>query len=52
MKNLKDFNIEKVAVDSIYGGKMAANTFDSDTTTAILGGGGTSNDGSDEEWDV
>lgn len=49
MKKLEDFNSEKVAIDSIYGGNVPANTFSQNTVT--IGGGGGADDGSDEDWD-
>lgn len=51
MKDLKKFEVKKIDIKSIYGGKMQAGTFDSNTVTICHGGGGGSNDGSDEEWD-
>lgn len=47
MKKLDDFNCEKVAIDSIYGGNVPSNTFDQDTVTI----GSQTLDGSDESWD-
>lgn len=51
MKKLEDFNCNKVEVDSIYGGKMLANTFDCNTITVGPGAPADGDDDSDEEWD-
>jgi|TARA_B110000977_G_C10598019_1_gene307044 hypothetical protein len=50
MKSLEDFNIEKIEINSIYGGRMAAASFDCDTIT-IGGSNSGANDGSDNHWD-
>jgi hypothetical protein len=47
MKKIEDFIGNKVEVDSIYGGKMAAMICD---TLTIYSGGGSSNDGDDSDW--
>ena len=51
MKKLEDFKCEKIEIDSIFGGRMAANTFDSNTVTVGAGAPSDGDDGSDEDWD-
>ncbi|QHI35360.1 hypothetical protein IMCC3317_07060 [Kordia antarctica] len=51
MKKLEDFNCEKVEIDSIFGGRMASNTFSSNTVTVGSGAPADGDDGSDEDWD-
>ncbi len=49
MKKLEDFECQKIELDSIYGGKIAAH---SDTSTlTIYSGGGSSDDGDDSDWE-
>ncbi|WP_166384248.1 hypothetical protein [Polaribacter sp. 11A2H] len=51
MKKLEDFNVEKIEIDSIYGGRMkAAASFDCNTMT-IGGSNSGADDGSDNHWD-
>ena len=52
MKKLEDFNCKKVAIDSIYGGRMMRdNTFSCNTATVGPGAPSDGDDGSDEDWD-
>lgn len=48
MKKLSDFNVKKVKLKSIYGGKVATET--NAPTTTIGDNGGNSDDGMDH-WD-
>ncbi len=51
MKKLEDFKAEKIEINSIYGGKQAANTFNCNTIT-VGGECDGQDDGSDEHLDV
>ncbi len=52
MKKLEDFQAEKVEIKSIFGGRMAANTFSCNTITVGSGAPKGNDDGSDEADDT
>jgi len=48
MKKLKDFDVKKVKLDNIYGGRVAAET---NARTCTVGDNGGNPDDGDDHWD-